>query len=68
MNECSGTKEKPNCDNEAIWKVIGYTARFGVPLTQYVCDECKEYIEKHPFPKIMEYNRFETKFTKLEVI
>jgi len=66
--ECDGTKQNPNCNNQAVWKVVGYASRFGVPLTQYACDECKEYIERHPFPKIMAYNRFKTKFTKLKVI
>jgi len=66
MRKCDGVRGRPDCNNEVVWKVSGNVARFGVPLTQYMCNECKEYIEKHPTPKILEYNRFIPTFTRLE--
>lgn len=65
--KCEGIINYVKCDKDATWKVIGHTARFGVPNINYVCKEHKDYLEKHPHPSIMEYNRFETMFVPLNL-
>lgn len=64
---CEGIINYVKCDKPATWKVLGHSARFGVPLTKYVCEEHREYLEKNPHPKIMEYNRFDVWFIPLDL-
>lgn len=64
---CQGITNYVKCDKPATWKVIGYSAQFGVPHSAYVCVEHKDYMEKHPHPKIMEYNRFDVKIIPLNL-
>ena len=63
--KCKGVINAIKCNNKAKWKAIGYSAQFGVPSTDYVCDSCKDYMKKHYTPKIMEYNRFKLTFIKI---
>ena len=44
------------CKKRSEWKVTGLIARFGIPLTNYFCDECKGKVRYRP--KIMVYNNF----------
>lgn len=60
-------REKENCSEKAMWKVIGHTAQYGVPHSSYVCEKHKDYLEDHPHPKIMEYNRFQVRFIPLNL-
>jgi len=62
---CFGTKVKPNCKNKAEWKVIGHSAGFGVPITTLACNDCKEWLESHPHPKIIAYNQFDPQYIKI---
>jgi hypothetical protein len=51
------------CGQPATWVCSGEFARFGVPLDTYYCDSCKSTVT--PRPKIMDYNRFPLKWTRL---
>ncbi len=64
---CHGITNYVKCDKPATWEVIGYTARYGVPNTTYVCKEHREYIEKHPYSKNMEYYQFDVRFIPLNL-
>ncbi len=63
--QCEGIRNIVKCDKLATWKVIGYSARYGVPNTAYVCKKHRDYMEKHP--KNMEYNRFDVRFIPLNL-
>jgi len=51
------------CGKPATWKCEGEAAQFGVPLSTYYCDDCKPTVK--PRPKIMGYNEFPLKWTRL---
>lgn len=52
--KCESIKDFVRCDKPATWRVIGHSAQYGVPLTKYVCNEHKDFLEKHSHPKIIE--------------
>ncbi len=64
---CEGIINYVRCDKIATWKIIGHSASYGVPLSSYVCKEHKDYLEKHPHSKIMEYKRFDVRFIPLNL-
>ena len=65
--KCSGNGyDIKECNNEPIWIIVGVSAQFGVPHSPFHCNDCKEYLEKNPVPKIMEYNRFDYIFVEID--